>query len=121
MQMIIQYLPGVMYLAITIMIGFFNALAHDCYKRHKEFLDNKCEQLIQKIGIDEYNHNIKIAKGIINSFEEQARNFNWEGAIKHAKLAEQISNKTGLTDDQIFDVIKATVNEWNANKPAATI
>lgn len=118
-DMIIQVLPQILFLIITAIVGFFAAIAKQWWNAHKSMLELQRDQLIQKIGIDKYNQNIAIAQSVIHSVEEQARNFNWDSTIKHAKATELISNATSLTADQIFNIIKATVDEWNANKAKA--
>lgn len=81
-----------------------------------DLIEKQKQQVIQKIGIDKYNQDVAMAKGIIMSVEQQAREFNWDGTIKHAKATEMISKVTGLSNDDIFNIIKATVAELNKNK-----
>lgn len=115
--MIIQILPQVLAIIITAIAGFIAAILRNWGNANKTLIETEKQQLIQKIGVDSYNQEVSLAKTVIQSVEEQARNFNWDSTIKHAKATELISNATGLTEEQIFDIIKATVNEWNASKP----
>ena len=94
-----------------------STIAKKWWDKNEELLETEKQHLIQAIGIDKYNQDIDTAKMIIQSIEEQARNYNWESTLKHAKATELITKFTGLTSEQIFNVIKATVNEWNSNKP----
>jgi hypothetical protein len=119
-SIIIQILPQVLFTIITTIFSFLTILAKNLYNSHKAYLDLQRQQLIQKIGIDKYNQDIVISQYIIHSVEEQARQFNWDSTIKHAKATELISGATGLTAEQIFNTIKATVDLFNQNKKAVS-
>jgi translation initiation factor 2 alpha subunit (eIF-2alpha) len=118
-DLLVQILPQVLLLIITAILGFISVIFKNWWNAHKTLIEVQKQQVIQTIGIDKYNQDISIAKSIIHSIEEQARNFNWDGIIKHSKATELISKETGLTADQIFNIIKATVDEWNSNKATA--
>lgn len=89
----------------------------------KAFLDSKQdlinkqkEALKQTIGIEQYNKDVTVVKNAVKTVEQLGREFNWEGTLKHTKVLELIKNKTGLTDEEIFNIIKATVLEVNNMK-----
>jgi hypothetical protein len=114
-----QVIPEVLFFIVSISIAVITYLAKSFYKDHKECLEYQKQQLIQRIGIDEYNHDIKIAKGLVMSIEQQAKSFDWHGALKHTKATELISRATGLNAEEIDNVIMSTVGELNKDKPIA--
>lgn len=120
-DLLLQILPQILLLIITIIVGFISVIFKKWWNAHKALIEVQKQHAIQTIGIDKYNQDVSIAKSVIHSVEEQARNFNWDSAIKHVTATELISNATGLTTDQIFNIIKATVDELNANKLKVTL
>lgn len=86
------------------------------YNKHKDFLELQRQQLIQKIGIDKYNADIAIVKNAVKAVEQLGKENDWKGAIKHSKVLDMINGKTGLTDEQIYNIIKAAVLEVNSLK-----
>lgn len=116
-DIIIQLLPQVLTIVLTAIVGFIATIFRNWCNANKALIETEKQQLIQLIGVDNYNKEVNLAKTAIQSVEEQARNFNWDSTIKHAKATEAISNATGLTDEEIYNIIKATVNEWNMTKP----
>jgi hypothetical protein len=110
-DIIIQILPQVLFSIITIIMGFIAAIAKQWWNAHKGFMEVQKQRVVQAIGIEKYASDVGIAKQLINSVEEQARNFDWDSTIKHAMATKLISSGTGLTTDQIYNIIKATVNE----------
>lgn len=98
----------------------------------KTFLDSKQvliakqeQALEQTMGTEQYNKDKAYLQGIVKTVEQLGQEFNWEGVAKHSKVLEMISGKTGLSDDEIFNIIKETVleiNQANSTKNAnATI
>ncbi|AGK95643.1 hypothetical protein [Clostridium pasteurianum] len=81
---------------------------------HKDLIEKQKEALIQTIGIDQYNKDVAIVKNAVFAAEQLGKEFNWEGAIKHSKVLGLISGKTGLTDEEIYNIIKAAVLEVNS-------
>lgn len=82
----------------------------------QDLIEKERAKLIQAIGIEKYNHDIQIAKSIICSIEQMGKEYNWEGSVKHTKAFELISQKTSLSEDDIFQIIKGTVGEFNLMK-----
>lgn len=80
----------------------------------KELIDKQKEALKQSMGIERYNHDVEIVKQAVHTVEQLAKEFNWTGAIKHTKVLEMVSGKTGLSEQEIINIIKATV--LNVNK-----
>ncbi|AGK95420.1 hypothetical protein [Clostridium pasteurianum] len=80
---------------------------------HKELIEKQKEAVIQTIGTEKYNKDVAIVKNAVFAVEQLGKEFNWEGAIKHSKVLELITGKTGLTDDEIFNIIKGAVLEVN--------
>ncbi|AGK97424.1 hypothetical protein [Clostridium pasteurianum] len=94
----------------------------------KAFLDSKQdlinkqkEAIKQTMGIELYNKDVAIIKNAVKTVEQLGREFNWAGALKHTKVLELIKNKTGLSDDEIFNIIKGTVLEVNSLKSNSII
>ncbi len=91
----------------------------------KSFLDSKLELiekqkevLKQSIGIEQYNNDKTIVQDAVKTVEQLGKEFNWEGEIKHSKVLEMIEGKTGLSDTDVYNIIKGTVlevNKWNGN------
>lgn len=115
-----QFIPEVLGFFLTIIAGVITYYIKKFFNEHKSLIEYQKQQLIQKIGIDKYNHDIDVAKGLILSVEGMGKDFNWEGTIKHSKATELISQKTGLSDDEIYNVIKATIAEWNKDRDKAS-
>jgi hypothetical protein len=94
----------------------------------KTFLDSKQaliakqeQALEQTMGTEQYNKDKAYLQGVVKTVEQLGQEFDWQGAAKHSKVLEMISGKTGLSDDEIFNIIKETVLEINqANKPKLT-
>lgn len=112
-EILIQYLPSVLYLAITVFIGIITYFVKQFLLTKKDLLEHQRNELIQKIGIDKYNHDMEIAKGIINAVEQEAREFDWDSVVKHSTATKMIRKMTGLSDSDIYNIIKSTVNEFN--------
>lgn len=115
-----QVIPQILYFFLIVIAGVVVYYIKKFYNDHKSLIEYQKQQLIQKIGIDKYNHEIDVAKGLILSVESMGKDFNWEGTVKHAKATELISKKTGLTDDEIYNVIKATIALWNKDRNKTT-
>jgi hypothetical protein len=89
----------------------------------KAFLDSKQdlinkqkEALKQTMGIELYNKDVAIIKSAVKTVEQLGKENDWKGTLKQTKVLDLIEGKTGLTDDEIFNVIKGTVLEVNSIK-----
>lgn len=108
-EIILEVIPSFMYIIVTLLLSIFTYYIKKYLCEKHSLIEYEKQQLIQKIGFENYSNDINIAKNIINAVEQIGKEYNWEGAIKHAKATELISKKTNLTKDDIFNVIKATV------------
>ena len=72
--------------------------------------------MIQKIGIDKYNSDVAMIKNAVKAVEQLGKENDWSGTFKHSKVLELIGDKTGLTDEEIYNIIKGTVLEVNSLK-----
>lgn len=111
-----EAIPQLLYIVITVILGIVSYYVKQFLDSHKAFLEVQKEQLISKIGEEKYKQDITIAKQIIMAVEQMGKEFDWESAIKHSKATEMISKQTGLKDEEIFNIIKATVGEFNKNR-----
>lgn len=111
-----KIVPDVLYAIITILIGLITYYAKQFWLKHKDFLELQREQLIQKIGIDTYNKDVAMLQNAVYAVEQLGKEFDWEGTVKHSKVLEMIEGKTGLSNEEIYSIIKATVGEINAGK-----
>lgn len=82
----------------------------------QELIDKQKEALQQSMGIEQYNKDVSTVKQTVLAVEQLGREFNWEGAIKHSKVLEKLKGKTGLTDAEIYDIIKAVVADLNKDR-----
>lgn len=70
-----------------------------------------------KMGQDEYNHAKEAAQDIVYKVEQLGKELAWDAVTKHSKAVEEIAAKcTGLTDEDIYNIIKTTVGMFNAKK-----
>ena len=84
----------------------------------QQLIEKQKEALVQAMGVEKYNSDVAIVKQAVQTVEQLGKEFNWEGTLKHSKVLELIEGKTGLTDAQIFNIIKATVLAVNQAKKA---
>ena len=86
------------------------------YNKQVEFITQQQEALKGKIGQDEYNHIQTVSREIIYKVEQFGKELGWDAITKHAKAAEEIASKfTGISEEDIFNIIKSTVGMINAN------
>lgn len=111
-----QVLTPIIGCIISTLLGIALYYFRQFYNKHKDFLELQRQQLMQKIGIDKYNADIAIVKNAVNAVEQLGKENDWSGTLKHAKALEIIKDRTGLTDDQIYNIIKAAVLEVNCLK-----
>ena len=89
------------------------------YNIQAEFITKQQEVLKAKLGQDEYEHTKKEAQDIIFKVEQLGKELAWDAVTKHAKVAEEIASKyTGLSDEEIYNIIKTTVGMMNSNNKA---
>jgi hypothetical protein len=113
----------VLYLAITGIVSYGTALLkkmkddkNSFYNKQLEFINQQQEALKANIGQDEYNHTKQEAQDIVYKVEQLGKELAWDAVTKHTTAAEEIAAKcTGLTDEDIYNIIKTTVGMFNAN------
>ncbi len=108
---------------IPILVAVIGTILEIGRRQVKAFLDSKQqliekqkEALIQTMGIEQYNKDKQVIEDTVKTVEQLGKEFNWEGTFKHSKVLELIEGKTGLSDAEIFNIIKATVLEVNSLK-----
>jgi hypothetical protein len=106
-----QIVIPVVGVVISALLGFITYFFKQLYNNHKSMLELQKQALIQKIGIDKYNQDVAVVKQAVLTAEQLGKEFDWTGIIKHTKVLSLIEGKTGLTDEEIFNTIKAAVNE----------
>lgn len=87
------------------------------YNKQLEFITRQQEDLKAKMGQEEYNHTKQVAQDIVYKVEQLSKELAWDAVTKHAKAAEDIAAKcTGLSDEDIYNIIKTTVGMLNGSK-----
>lgn len=87
------------------------------YNKQLDFINTQQEALKTKMGQDEYNRAKQVAQDIIYKVEQLGKELAWDAVTKHAKAAEEIASKyTGLSDEDIYNIIKTTMGMVNVKK-----
>lgn len=82
----------------------------------QELIEKQKEAVKQSMGIELYNKDVATVKQAVATVEQIGREVNWDGALKHSKVLKMIEGKTGLSDEEIYNIIKGTVLEVNKYK-----
>lgn len=113
-------IANTLYLILTAIGGFI----YKEYKSHNkillEFKKKEEDRAIQLLGQENYNKDKQLVVDTIYKVEQLAKEQlqeKWTGIDKHAKVLELIAGKTGLKDEDVYDIIKITVSMLNSNKP----
>lgn len=114
----------VLYLLITGIFAFIAAQVkkmkedrNSYYNKMATIAVQQQEALKVKMGQEEYNHAKQQAQDIIYKVEQLGKELAWDTVTKHAKAAEEIAAKcTGLSDEDIYNIIKTTIGMLNAAK-----
>nr|WP_207641241.1 hypothetical protein [Clostridium akagii] len=108
---------------IPILVAVIGTILEIARRQLKSFIDSnrqliekQKQALIQSMGIERYNADVAIVKRAVQTVEQLGKEFNWEGTVKHSKVLEMIEGKTGLTDTEIYNIIKAVVLQVNQFK-----
>ncbi|KHD34373.1 hypothetical protein NL50_17455 [Clostridium acetobutylicum] len=112
-QLINQIIIPLLGVLFNVIIGVIAYYAKQFYNKNRGIVELQEEQLKQKIGIDKYNQDVDIVKQTVQAVEQMGKEFNWTGEIKNSKVLQLIEGKTGLTDEEIYNIIKAAVLEVN--------
>lgn len=87
----------------------------------KDLIAKQDKALEQSMGTEQYKKDKEYLQGIVKTIEQIGKEQNWEGTVKHCKVLEIIKDKTGLSNDDIYNIIKETVLEINqANNKTVT-
>lgn len=119
--LISQVLTPIIGAIISTLLGIALYYVKQFYNKHKDFLELQRQQLIQKIGIDKYNKDVAVVKNAVKAVEQLGKENDWAGTLKHTKVLEIIKGKTGLTDEEIYNIIKAAVLEVNSLKNSSIV
>lgn len=117
---VISYL---IYFLITAVLGYAAALfkkmrddKKSFYNKQMDLINVQQEALKAKLGEEEYNHTKQEVQDIIYKIEQLGKELTWDAVTKHAKAAEEIASKyTGLSDEDIYNIIKTTVGMMNSS------
>lgn len=113
LQIINQVVIPVAGMVVSTVAGMIGYYAKNLYAKHKNVVDLQAQHLQQVIGKDKYDADKETVKEAVYAVEQQAKEFDWEGELKHSKVLDMVEGKTGLTDEQIFNLIKGFVLEVN--------
>lgn len=113
----------VIYFLITAVLGYatviFKKMKDDkksFYNKQMDFINTQQETLKAKLGEEEYNRTKQEVQDIIYKIEQLGKELAWDAVTKHAKAAEEIASKyTGLSDEDIYNIIKTTVGMMNSS------
>lgn len=87
------------------------------YLNSKQGLIEKGNKALeQSMGIEQYNKDVATVKQAVQAAEQMGKEFNWTGEMKNSKVLKLIEGKTGLTDEEIYNIIKACVLQVNSLK-----
>lgn len=87
----------------------------------QELIEKQKEAVKQSMGIELYNKDKQVVQDAVKTVEQIGREVNWDGDLKHSKVLELIKDKTGLSDTEIYNIIKATVLEVNKYTSSTTV
>lgn len=111
-----QIIQDICYIGVTTIFGVASFYFKKFLDSHRSLIDKQKEALKQQIGNEQYRKDVDIAKRSVLAVEQMGKEFNWEGAIKHSKATEIITQKTGLSSGDIYDIIKSVCGEINLKK-----
>ena len=83
-------------------------------------IEKESKALQQSMGIEQYNKDVSVIKQAVQAAEQMGKEFNWTGEMKNSKVLKLIEGKTGLTDEEIYNIIKACVLQVNSLKTVNT-
>ncbi|MEY8001220.1 hypothetical protein AB8U03_13645 [Clostridium sp. Mt-5] len=115
-----EIITDVCYIGVTTIAGIATYYGKKFIDSKQGLIDKQQEALKQQIGDAQYQKDVDIAKRTVLAIEQEGKEFNWEGALKHSKATEIISRKTGLSSGDIYDIIKSVVSEINLDKKSLT-
>lgn len=111
-----QIIINVIYILLTVIAGIATYYGKKFIDSKQGLIEKQKEALKQQLGDAQYNKDVDIAKRTVLAVQEMGKEFNWEGAVKHSKATEIITQKTGLSSGDIYDIIKSVCAEINLKK-----
>jgi hypothetical protein len=115
-QVIQSIISDTCYIIITSILGVIGCYVKMFIAKHSDFIEHQKEVLQKQLGIEQYNQDVSIAKILVKKVQEEASSYNWDNEMKHSKAVEYISAKTGLSSEDIYDVIKGAVTKIKSGK-----
>lgn len=115
-RIVSDIISNVCYIAVTTIGGLISYHVKKYLESKKSAIEKQEQLLMEQLGQAQYNRNKELAIQCIYAVEQMGKEFNWEGAIKHSQATKMITDKTNLTEDEIFSIIKSVVGEMNKNK-----
>lgn len=88
------------------------------YNKQAEAVDKNNTWVEQQIGEANYNSAKQSIVDCVYKIEQLGKEMLWDGLTKHSKVSEWASKNTGLSEAQIFDIIKSTVGMINSKQSA---
>lgn len=108
-----EIIIDVCYIGVTTIAGIATYYGKKFIDSKQGLIQKQQETLKQQIGDAQYKKDIEIAQRTVFAVEQMGKEYDWEGAVKHSKATEIISQKTGLSSGDIYDIIKSVVSEIN--------
>ena len=90
----------------------------------QELIEKQKESVKQSMGVELYNKDKQFVQDMVKTVEQIGKEMNWDGALKHSKVLEFVADKTGLSDTEIYNIIKGAVlevNKYKSNTPTITV
>ena len=110
-------------IVIPVLVAIIGTILEVGRRQIKTFLDSK-QELIEKqkeavkqsMGIEQYSKDVATINQTVQAVEQMGKEFNWTGEMKNSKVLKLIEGKTGLSDEEIYNIIKACVLQVNSLK-----
>ncbi|NMM65509.1 hypothetical protein HBE96_23305 [Clostridium sp. P21] len=99
------------YIIITGLFGIISFQFKKFIAEHNDYIQKEKELVKTQIGAEQYYKNKDKAIDLILRIEEEAKAYNWDSEVKHSNAVKLISEKTGLSSEDIYDIIKSTVTK----------
>ena len=113
-DVIVQVLPQVLEYVITA-IGAFIVVEWKKNNAKVLALKEKAEETAKNtLGLVNYAKDRQLVIDSVYKAEQLAKEQALDGLTKHSLVSEWVADKTGLSEDQIFSIIKATVGLINS-------
>ena len=115
-DIIVQVLPQVIYYLIMALVAFI-AVEWKKYNAKVLALKAQAEETAKNtLGLANYTKDRQLVVDSVYKAEQLAKEQALDGLTKHSLVSEWVADKTGLSEDQIFSIIKATVGLINSKK-----